>query len=575
MILSGFRPLNWSEDSSNRNQGGRALLNHRRSSAAWILRSVLQLSLAVCACGVGLSNWTPVFAQNAEDAQELPEPPPRLSNQASQLIEDFVGIGEELVVNPTRSRLMRTKRPVGRVSVTDPAVLEVVQYTPTEFELIGGRSGQTTLTLWFPGAPGAGDQILRFLVKVEPSDAAYERQEVEYGRLQRRINEMFPNSYVQLLPLADKLIVRGQARDAEEAAQILAVITGQSVNQQGQGIGPGSYVNLGTAARPLGAEDLPASSVINLLDVPGEMQVLLKVRVAELTRSAARNMGSDILLNFGDFSFVSLLGLDGATSVILNSNEALVTLDVLASNSYSKILAEPNLVTRSGQPASFISGGEFAVPTAVGVDGIGAATTTFRGFGTQLTFTPTVVDKDLIRMQVAPSFSTVNSDLTVAGIPGLNTRAVFTSVDLREGQWLAIAGLIQDEQAGSKVRTPFLGDIPFLDMFFSRKSIRRDETELIVLVSPELIHPMEWHQVPPILPGMEVTEPNDCAFYFAGRYEGNPYFHHRSTVYPIYQQRAEDEILAAAAAALRRTKMHRDYQASELYYIEGEHGFSP
>ena len=122
------------------------------------------------------------------------------------------------------------------------------------------------------------------------------------------------------------------------------------------------------------------------------------------------------------------------------------------------------------------------------------------------------MDKDKIRLQVAPSFSSINEGNTVNGIPGLDTRGVTTTVDLREGQWLAIAGLIQDQQAGSRARIPYLGDIPVLGAAFGRQEVRREETELVVLVSPELVHPLEPEQAPHLLPGMSVTEPTDHVY---------------------------------------------------------------
>jgi pilus assembly protein CpaC len=204
----------------------------------------------------------------------------------------------------------------------------------------------------------------------------------------------------------------------------------------------------------------------------------------------------------------------------------------------------------------------------VGIQGVAAATTSFRGFGTQITFVPTIIDKDRIRLSVTPSFSTVNSDLEVNGIPGLNSRAVQTTVDLREGQWLAIAGLLQDQQSGGKVRVPFIGDIPIVDVMFSQRDIKREETELMILVSPELVHPLEPEEAPLILPGMEVTEPNDPAFFFLGYYEGKPNCDHRSTVWPVYCREPKHR-------AMYQTKHRIDYQQSEDYYIYGPQGFTP
>jgi pilus assembly protein CpaC len=494
----------------------------------------------------------------------------------NDLISDVIEAEAPLSVDPRQSKLIRTKRPVSRFSVTHPDVLEVVQFGPTEFELIGGREGETSLTLWFDGD---GGQVLRYYVRVEQNTRLEDQQEIEYGDLAKKINELFPNSMIQLIPVADKLIVRGQARDSEEASEILAIIRGQATDQSGAQLGPysgfggfGNVVAGGVAARPRpGATDLPASSVISLLDVPGERQVMLKVRIAEISRTAARSLGTDLFVNAGDFALVSPFGLPGgAFSAILSTDEVLLTMDALSSNGYSKMLAEPNLVTLSGQPAYFIAGGEFAVPTVVGVEGAAAATTAFRGFGTQVAFTPTIIDKDRFRLKVAPSFSTINSDNTVNGIPGLNSRSVVTTVDLREGQWLAIAGLIQDQQAGTKVRTPLLGDIPIVDTLFSKKEMKREETELIVLVSPELVKPLEVEQTPLVLPGMDVTEPNDWAFFLFGFIEGNPDCHHRSTVIPNFRR----DIWYARHQAVREVKMEKRFQKSEAHYVHGPHGFS-
>jgi pilus assembly protein CpaC len=486
--------------------------------------------------------------------------------QEEALIDWVLEPGIPLEIDPRRSKIIRTKRPITRISVTDPDILEVVQFGPTEFELIGGSTGQTSLTLWFADANGGGE-ILRYLVRVSPDQAIEDRRKIEYAELEKKINEFFPDSMVRLIPIADKLIVKGQARDAEEATQIMALVRGQAPDGTILG-GGGAMLNRGVAAEPFpGVSDLPASDVINLLHVTGEMQVMLKVRVAELSRTALRELGTELDVFAGDFTFETNLGLAGAVRAVLDTDDVRFVLEALNTNSYGKVLAEPNLVTLSGHPAYFIAGGEFAVPTVVGVEGVGAVSTNFRGFGTQLMFTPTVLDKDRIRMHVAPSFSQVNEDLTSQdGVPGLDTRAVATTVDLREGQWLAIAGLLQDQQSGSHVRVPFVGDIPVAGTIFSNRDVRREETELLVLVSPELVHPLEAEEAPQILPGMEVTEPGDWGFYVTGRIEGHYDCHYRSTYGPAYKQHLIDARIDA--------KRHGAYLQSEGYYIQGEHGFS-
>jgi len=551
-----------------------------RIAAAGRLRAACQLFAAAAVIAmIGMA-----FLLHSGATAQTPrreKPLPKSTAESRDLIKEVLGPSVSMDVDPRRSKLIRTNRPVSRFSVTNPAILEIVQFSPTEFELIGGNTGETTLTLWF-GDPNNGE-VLRYLVNVQPDTSIEDRARIEYGNLEDRINELFPNSVVQLIPVADKLFVRGQARDSAEAAQILQALGAQSVDQTGRWLQPGAggYVggygggfNVlggGTATQPFpGASDLPASQLISLLDVPGEMQVMLKVRIAELTRTANRAAGANVIINAGDFTWTSILGVAGAFSAVLNTDDITLALQAISSNGYSKILAEPNLVTISGYPASFIAGGEFAVPVVVGIDGVAAATTNFRGFGTQVFFIPTIMDKDRIRLQVTPSFSTINSDLTVDGIPGLNSRTVTTTVDLREGQWLALAGLIQDQQAGGKVRVPLLGDLPLLTTIFSRRNIRREETELVILVSPEIVSPMEPKEAPLILPGMEVTEPGDWQFFIEGRYEGKPWCHHRSTVFPNQQY----AILDAHHQALREAKQQVHYQKCESYYVVGPHGFS-
>jgi pilus assembly protein CpaC len=458
--------------------------------------------------------------------------------------------------------------------------LDVTQYGPTEFEFFGKRSGETTLSMWFIDEIGQ-EQVLRYLVHVGTDQEEQRRAELEYGELQDRINELFPYSQIELIPIADKLIVRGQARDVEEASRILSIIRaggdagggwgGGAAGGWGGGWGGGAVTGGPVATLP-DAPDLPIANVINLLDVPGEHQVMLKVRIAELTRTALRELGMSFSIGGNDWGITSIMGGAGNLSAILNDSIDLeLFLKAYSSNGYGKILAEPTLVTLSGRPATFLSGGEFAVPTAVGIGGIGAATTAFRGFGTMLTFTPTVLDKDRIRLHVIPSFSTINNELAVDGIPGLNSRAVMTTVDLREGQWLAIAGLIQDQQGGTKGRIPFLGDIPFLGAPFMNESVRREETELVVLVSPELVHPMEAKQVPLILPGMDVTEPNDKAFFCLQQIEGHPNVHHRSTVWPAYRDRLRE---AGFQAVHANRGVNGLYYQQQRYYMCGPQGFS-
>ena len=171
------------------------------------------------------------------------------------------------------------------------------------------------------------------------------------------------------------------------------------------------------------------------------------------------------------------------------------------------------------------------MPTVVGTAGLNAVTTDFRSFGVIISFLPTVIDKDRIRLQVAPEFSQLNSDLDVGGTLGLDVRAVTTTVEMREGQTLAIAGLLDESFTANRT-----SDLPWIGHLLGRRDNTRNETELIILVTPELVHPMEPEEVPP-LPGFDVTEPTNREFFWSGRLEGEPTRNYRSTIWPRLRRR--------------------------------------
>ena len=521
-----------------------SLLRHfaLRSQRPWIIPLTTLAMLAA-----------PALAQ----AQDNPT-----QNKVSQFVDEILESEVELKVGLRRSKIIRMKQDVFRVAMADPEIVEVVAFGSREIEVIGKQTGSTTVTLWLGNVQQS--TTLSLLVSVAKDDAVDDRRRMEYGELQTMINELFPNSKIQLFPVADKLIVRGQARDEQESVQIMAVLRKNAQTVLGSST---QLVQNGQASEPFpDASTLPQANIVNLMTIPGEKQVLLKVRIAELKRSAVRNLGVNIDAAFKEFFVKSTLtaGTNMAVSGLFSEGSFNLFIKALSTNGSAKILAEPNLVTLSGQTATFLSGGEFAVPTVVGVGGAQAATTSFKGFGTSIRFTPTVLDHDRIRLQVAPTFSTLNRNNAVNGIFGLDTRTVNTVVDLREGQVLALAGLLQEEQRGENVRVPGLGDVPLLRTFFSSKSMTRDETELIIIVTPELVHPLESEDAPTLLPGMEVTEPDDIEFFCKGHIEGRPECHHRSTVWPLYRDRLCE----------CRKKLNTNCQDSQNYYINGPTGFS-
>jgi pilus assembly protein CpaC len=302
-----------------------------------------------------------------------------------------------------------------------------------------------------------------------------------------------------------------------------------------------------------------APQVINLMRVAGSQQVMLKVRIAELNRTALRRIGANFMgldphtggivgsIIAGPTNFEGTIGqpgnlikgnqLFGAANLAQNGLNTTVfgifqdanfefALGALRQNGMLKILAEPNLVALNGQTASFLAGGEFPVPVPqVAAQGIAPTITVrFREFGVRLGFVPYILDGDVIRLTVAPEVSNIDFTIAVtlvAGgtpVPGLNTRKAQTTVELREGQTLAMAGLLQLTLNGNTARIPGLGDLPIIGPFFSNTSSERTEKELVVLVTPYLIEPMNHGQVPPT-PGDEVKEPNDLELYLLNRIE--------------------------------------------------------
>ncbi len=298
--------------------------------------------------------------------------------------------------------------------------------------------------------------------------------------------------------------------------------------------------------------------VINLIRVPTSQQVLLKVRVAELNRTAFRQIGADFLASIpgaGSLFGSSIAGnslVGGTVGTATTGNLAIgsqatffgtfshgnfvTVLDALRRNGLLKILAEPNLIALNGYQANFLAGGQFPVPVAQGgsVGGNGAISVQFKDFGVRLAFLPLIQDDDVIRLTVDPEVSTIDftigTTLVPGGspIPGLNTRTSHTTVELKQGETLAIAGLMQLQLSGQTQRLPGLGDLPYIGAFFSNTTNARVEKELVVMVTPYLVEPMSPGQVP-AGPGDEVREPNDLEFFLMNRIEGRTGIDKRST----------------------------------------------
>lgn len=442
-------------------------------------------------------------------------------------IRSTPGIFDEMEIIIRRSQLVLTNSRIRRYAIADPSIIEFVTYSPTEVAIVGLALGTTTLTLWFEG----DETPITYLVHTIQDPDLEGQRRIDYGKLERKLAVLFPNSKVYLIPLSRKIIVKGEAADAAEAAHILSVIRGEVINYDGNIGGPQPYGGGGIYGGGIDStyggvsNDYASSLIVNMLEVPGEFQIMIHVTIAQLNRTMLRQLGVDLGVFFNNgtqFIGTAMGGVPPTLTGIFEAGEVDVLINALAQNGTTKIMARPTLTVLSGHSASFLAGGEFAVPTIVGVGGAQGTSTTFRGFGTSIVVTPVVIDKDLIRMRIVPEFSQINDNNAVGGIPGLDSRRAQTTVELREGQTIVLAGLFGHDTTTGVTRIPWLGELPLVGGYlFSSKRSSQGESELLITVTPQLVRPMEEDEVPPY-PGHEVTVPHDKELYKYNMTEGPP-----------------------------------------------------
>jgi pilus assembly protein CpaC len=281
------------------------------------------------------------------------------------------------------------------------------------------------------------------------------------------------------------------------------------------------------------------------LEVAGVHQVMLEVRVSEISRSLLRRLGFNFnyVSSSGRNLGLSLLnrlttlpaggfpstGIDVSESVnaifrfLSQDTTWTVFIDALKEEGLLKVLAEPTLITLSGKTANFLAGGEFPIPVPQSTGGGGTTITIeYKPFGVGLNFTPTVLSNKKINMQVTPEVSELDfsNALTISGfvVPSITTRRVSTVIELADGQSFAIAGLLKDDVREIVSKFPLLGDIPVLGALFRSTSFRKNESELIVIVTPHLVKPLDMAKQ--TLPTDQYVEPNDLEFYLLGNMEG-------------------------------------------------------
>lgn len=416
----------------------------------------------------------------------------------------FVTVGKSLVVDSPVN--------IQRVVVGNDALAEAIAVNPREILVNGKAVGETSLIVWQQG----GNRLFFDLI-VRPST----------GRLdtvRQEINKELGGQDVTVNLEGDTVFLRGTVKDlsaADRAAAIASTLGGKQVN------------------------------LLNVNVPAAEAQILLRVRFADVDRAASLDLGANIFstgalntpgtITTGQFSGPHVtpqvgkgnlpqLSLTDALNVFLFRPDLNlgITIKALQAKNLLEILAEPNVLAINGKPASFLAGGEFPFPTLQGGGGgLGAVTIQFREFGVRINFTPTVTPRGTIRLQVTPEVSSLDfaNGLVFQGfsIPALSTRRVQTEIELESGQSFAIAGLLDNRLTDTLEKVPGLANIPLLGKIFQSKSIKKQNTELLVMVTPELVRPIpagqklpdvemprdvhNFKETYPRTPGMDVTGP--------------------------------------------------------------------
>ena len=435
---------------------------------------------------------------------------------------------EELKVITNRSIVLRTRYNLYRTAIVDPSVCDIIQFNPREISIIGRAVGSTHVTFWFEDGTF---KPVTFTVNTMPDPSIRDRRAEQFKILENQIAKLFPNSKISLILLANKLILRGQARSAEEASEILRIVREDMDQNDNQYSNQAVYLDEET-----GLPNQKGLIVINQMRIPGVQTVALKVKLADLSRSGGSSSGVDFALSFdGDKILIqSLMGaLTGGGGLIsFNSADVKIGIDYLVTKGVVRQMSESTLVATSGTSATFTTGGEIPVPTITGVSGASAVTTGFRPYGTVINFTPTVMEKDLIYLDISSEFSSLGDERNeISGVPNLDSRTLNSQVQMREGQTFCLATILEDNYSANKA-----SNVPIISDLIGHRSKSRGEREMVILVSPELVAPMEPDEVPP-LPGFDVTEPTNFETHVMGRLEGNPTLDYRGTVWPNLRNR--------------------------------------
>jgi pilus assembly protein CpaC len=389
------------------------------------------------------------------------------------------------------------------VSVANPEIADVQPISNRTIYIFGQRRGTTSLTLF-----GADGQLITNVVL---------RVLADLSELKERLRQLLPGEQIEVRAAGDTIVLSGVVSGAAKIDRALSL-----------------------------ARAYAGDAVVNMMTVGGTQQVLLKVKVAEISRAVGKDLGVSIAalgttgddvvpsVDIGEGSRLitdedgtnsidilspalgTFSGVFGAIFTIADSFLLDVRIDALEAKGFAKTLSEPNLISLSGIEANFLAGGEVPIPVQ-GEDG--TVTVSFKPVGVNLNFLPVVLDNDTINVSVSAEVSQVDPNISTETngieVTGFQTRRATTTVELRDGQAFAIAGLLQESFEDTISQVPWLGDIPVLGALFRSVSYQRGETELVIFVSVYLVSPVD-DESELALPTDRIAIPNEADLFLFG-----------------------------------------------------------
>ncbi|OFA08867.1 type II and III secretion system protein family protein [Duganella phyllosphaerae] len=511
-----------------------------------VLAALAAMPLAATVAHAQGKAKAPATAAPAASAAIATTPPGLAGTPAGNA--SSVQMAQQIELSEGKSTLMHLPYPAARLAVGDARVADVILINPSEVYMLGKATGTTNLILW-----NKANQATIIDISVG----------IDAAPLRQQFAALFPTERDIVVTVSgNALILSGSVADTIRAGQVVAVATAylqrgargamsQAPVQAGAGAGAGTANNAGnggpgTAGAPLTAVDSgasllvggsavgsAASRVVNMLSVAAPQQVMLEVKIAEVSKSLVDQLGASIgvagTAGNWTYSLLSnlLTGNSGKLDAFNGKNGNFATLDAQKRDGLVKILAEPTLLAISGQEASFLAGGKIYIPVAQ--DGSGGSTRITleeKEYGVAVKFTPTVLEGGRINLRVAPEVSEINREgigisatgsTATAILPAFTTRRASTTVQLYDGQSFAIGGLIKNNVTTSIKAFPGLGEIPILGALFRSSDFQSDRTELVFIVTPHLARPLAPN---PKLPTDDYVPPNRLDFFGMGKLEG-------------------------------------------------------